>query len=132
MEVAGGFGLVHGLAFATLIGGHALDADEKALSILGFNLGIETVQLIVVAGTMPALIMLARTRHYRAFRLAGSAIAAVAALAWLSERLSGADNRLGRTLDMLLGHAPWAIAILTIIAVTLHRQTRHESVTSRS
>ena len=132
MFVAGGFGLVHGLAFATLIGGHGLDADEKALSILGFNLGIEIVQLLVVACTVPALIMLARTRHYRALRLVGSTIAAVAALAWLGERLSGADNRLGRTLDMLLGHAPWAIATLTLFAFALHLRTRHESVTSRS
>src|SRR5438045_3779903 len=47
--VAAGFGLVHGLAFATVIGNFGLDPLEKAQSILGFNLGIELVQLAVVA-----------------------------------------------------------------------------------
>ncbi len=52
--VAGGFGLVHGLAFATLIGRFGLEPLQKAQSILGFNLGIELVQLGVVLAILPA------------------------------------------------------------------------------
>jgi len=132
MIVAGGFGLVHGLAFATLIGNYGLDAGEKALSILGFNLGIEAVQLLVVACTMPALILLAQTGWYRIFRIGGSAFAAIAALAWLAERLTGLHNPLGRALDLVLGQAPWAIAALTIAATLLHRRARHGTVTRPS
>jgi len=132
MIVAGGFGLVHGLAFATLIGGYGLDAREKALSILGFNLGIEAVQLLVVACTMPALILLAQTHWYRGFRLVGAAFAMVAALAWLAERLTGAENMMGRALDVALGQAPWVIAGLTVLALTLHLGSRHRTVTRQS
>jgi len=132
MIVAGGFGLVHGLAFATLIGGYGLDPGEKALSILGFNLGIEAVQLLVVACTMPALILLAQTRWYLSFRIAGAGFAAIAALAWLAERLTGADNMIGRALDIALSQAPWAIAGLTALALILRHRTRHATVTCPS
>jgi hypothetical protein len=129
MLVAGGFGLVHGLAFATLIGGYGLDAREKALSILGFNLGIEAVQLIVVACTMPALILVARTRWYDGVRVFGAAFAGIAAFAWLAERLTGVDNAIGRAIDIALGKAPIAIAVLTVAALILQRIDRHGTVT---
>src|SRR5579862_5567273 len=47
--VAAFFGLIHGLAFATTLGELGLGRWERVVSILGFNLGIETMQLIVVA-----------------------------------------------------------------------------------
>ncbi|NOT60997.1 MAG: HupE/UreJ family protein, partial [Acidobacteria bacterium] len=49
--VAAGFGLVHGLAFATVLSDLQLSAGPLALSILGFNLGIELMQLFVIAVT---------------------------------------------------------------------------------
>ena len=47
--VAAGFGLVHGLAFAGTLANLQLDTGPMALSILGFNLGIELMQLFVIA-----------------------------------------------------------------------------------
>ena len=94
--VAAGFGLIHGLAFATLIGRFGLDPLQKAKSILGFNIGIELVQLMVVAATMPALVLLARTRFYPAFRTAAAALAGAAAIAWTIERSLGAENPVGQ------------------------------------
>jgi hypothetical protein len=113
--VAGGFGLVHGLAFATLIGQIGLDPWQTALSILGFNLGIELIQLLVVAAVMPALIWLARTEHYRPVRTAGAAIAAVAAIFWIIERATGQDFAPARFVDAALGYAPW-LFLLGLIA----------------
>ncbi len=43
--VAAGFGLIHGLAFATVLSELGLSAGQMAVSILGFNLGIELMQL---------------------------------------------------------------------------------------
>jgi hypothetical protein len=114
--VAAGFGLVHGLAFATLIGRFGLEPLQKAKSILGFNLGIELVQLMVVAAVTPALVLLARTRFYPAARTAGAAFAGVAALAWIVERIWGVTNPVGRAIDAGLGQAPWLSAALTIAA----------------
>lgn len=63
--VAGGFGLIHGLAFA----GTIVSLGLRALTILGFNLGIEVMQLVVMLVTVPWLILLARTRLYPALLL---------------------------------------------------------------
>lgn len=85
--VAGLFGLVHGLAFATLVSNFGLGAGTRATAILGFNLGIEAVQLGVVLAAMPVLIVLARWRHGSRVRLGITIVTGLAALVWLAERL---------------------------------------------
>lgn len=122
--VAAGFGLIHGLAFATLIGRFGLDPLQKAKSILGFNIGIELVQLMVVAAAMPALVLLARTRFYPAVRTTGAVLAGVAAIAWIVERSFGTENPVGRAIDAGLGHAPWLWAALTLGAVVAFYRER--------
>jgi hypothetical protein len=93
--IAAFFGLIHGLAFATTLGGLGLGRWERVGSILAFNLGIETVQLVVVAATMPCLILLSRTRAYSPLRIGAALFAAVAAAGWIAERLLGIHNSLG-------------------------------------
>src|SRR5262249_38056686 len=44
--IAASFGLIHGLAFATTLQHLGVGAWQRVASILGFNLGIETMQLI--------------------------------------------------------------------------------------
>lgn len=114
--VAAGFGLVHGLAFATVVSGFGLGIGEKAASILGFNVGIEIVQLGVVIAVMPALLMLARTTLYPAFRTIGAGFAGLAAIAWIIERVAGTPNPVADGIDAALGQAPWLVVALTIIA----------------
>lgn len=84
--VAGGFGLVHGLAFASVLTALQLNAGPLALSILGFNLGIEAAQLAMIAVAFPVLVLLSRTRWYGWIRPAGAILSAVAALVWIVER----------------------------------------------
>lgn len=117
--VAGLFGLVHGLAFATLIGHFGMEPAQKAKAILGFNIGIELVQLIVVAAVTPALLLLARTRWYATVRVAGAALAGIAALAWLAERLFEAENVVARAVDAGLSYAPWGLVVLTLVAIPI-------------
>ncbi len=120
--VAGGFGLIHGLAFATIIGRFGLDPWQKAQSILGFNLGIEMIQLLVVAAVMPSLILLARSDHYRLIRPVMAAIAGLAAIFWVIERASGRDFAPARFIDAALGYAPWLFALgLAAAAISLLR-----------
>lgn len=122
--LAAGFGLLHGLAFATVIGNFRLEPLAKAQSILGFNLGIELVQLAVVACVLPSLLLFARTRFYPAIRTGGAAFAGVAALAWIEERVTDAPNGLGDRIDALLGYAPWFVPIATLIAIAIHLSLR--------
>ncbi|TAE23005.1 MAG: HupE/UreJ family protein [Cytophagales bacterium] len=90
--IAAGFGLVHGLAFANTLTNLQLDAGPMALSILGFNVGIELMQLFIITLVFPGLILLSRTPAYRVIRLAGAMLAAIAAVAWVFERVSGEAN----------------------------------------
>jgi len=84
--IASGFGLVHGLAFASVIGALGLDRGSLVTTLLGFNLGIEITQLLVVALLMPSLLVLARTALYPAFRIGTAAVGLVFAGSWMLER----------------------------------------------
>ena len=85
--VALAFGLLHGFGFASVLIDLQLPASSLALSLLGFNLGVEIGQLAVVAVFVP-LAFLARGLHgYRRLALgAGSALIALVSLGWLVER----------------------------------------------
>jgi hypothetical protein len=85
--VAGGFGLIHGLAFASALGSHVVDPSSKALTIVGFNLGIETFQIVIVAITVPLLCLLRPTGISVAVRRFGAAFAGTSAIVWGFERL---------------------------------------------
>jgi hypothetical protein len=62
--IAAFFGLIHGLAFAATLNQLGLGRWQRVGGILAFNLGIETMQLIVVAVTLPSLILMSRTRAW--------------------------------------------------------------------
>jgi hypothetical protein len=82
-----GFGLLHGLGFA---GAVTFPGGTPILSaLLGFNLGIELGQALIIAVVFPLLLW---SRRYERAKLvhatAGSAAAAIG-LFWLSQRVLG-------------------------------------------
>jgi hypothetical protein len=85
--VAFGFGLIHGFGFASVLVDLGLPREALALALVGFNLGVETGQLAIVALFLPLAYTLRRTAFYRrAVMVGGSALIAVLALNWLVER----------------------------------------------
>jgi hypothetical protein len=130
--VAAGFGLVHGLAFASTLAELHLPAGPMALSILGFNSGIELMQLFVIALTVPWLIMLSQTPAYTTVRVAGALAAAVAALAWIAEHLSSQANPLTALVARVAPYAPWLLAGLAVVAIGSYwRQRKMPAATAR-
>lgn len=117
LVIAGGFGLIHGLAFSSTLTELNLSAWQTALSLLGFNLGVEVTQLLVIAVTMPWLILLARTALYSPVRILGASLALLAALGWLGNRV-GWQNPLGTLADHFGTAGPWALLALAGLAVT--------------
>ena len=113
--IAACFGLVHGLAFATALAELGLGPWERAAGILGFNLGIESMQLIVVAAALPSLILLSRTRLYGVVRIGGALFAAIAAGGWIAQRLWNIPNPLDALVTALAQSAAWIAAALTIL-----------------
>ena len=61
--VAAAFGTVHGLAFSESLLGLTVASVVRALAVLGFNLGVEGAQLVVMACALPVLI----ASRWRAF-----------------------------------------------------------------
>jgi HupE / UreJ protein len=115
--IAGGFGLVHGMAFASTLAELGLGGWERVASIFGFNLGIETMQLIVVAAALPSLILLSRTRIYSSIRIAGALFAGTAAAAWVVQRLWDLPNPADPLVTALAQHAGWIVSGLTLLGL---------------
>jgi hypothetical protein len=60
MLISFGFGLLHGLGFASALGEIGLVQNEALLSLLFFNLGVETGQLLFIAAIMTLLVVMQR------------------------------------------------------------------------
>jgi hypothetical protein len=127
--IAAGFGLVHGLAFATLLGDLGLSGGALASSLLGFNLGIEVTQLLVVALMMPSLYVLSRTGVYGAIRVCIALAGVVFSGAWLLKRttLTSRDPFLSVT-TALIDHPFSVAAVFAALAlVAYYVPSRHNT-----
>ena len=86
--VAFGFGLIHGFGFASVLGDLGLAPGALAVSLFGFNLGVELGQLALVVLLFPLAYLLRTTVFYRWVVLGGgSLLAALLAGIWLYERV---------------------------------------------
>ena len=86
-QVAFAFGLIHGFGFANVLADLGLRHSELAATLLGFNVGVELGQLVLVAAVFPVILALRNLATYRQilFRF-GSAAIGLVATAWLTER----------------------------------------------
>ncbi|UVW28085.1 HupE/UreJ family protein [Massilia sp. H6] len=83
-----GFGLLHGFGFASVLAGLGLPQDALLLPLLGFNVGVELGQLAIVAVFLPVAYLLRNGVFYRrAVMVGGSAVIALLAGVWLTERV---------------------------------------------
>jgi hypothetical protein len=124
MYIAAGFGLIHGLAFASALAELHLGAGTMAVSILGFNLGIELMQLMVIAFTVPWLIVLSPSPVYKWVRIIGAAGSGIAAIAWIAERTTGESNLVSETVQRFAPQAYWLVAFLAVLAMSVASLTR--------
>lgn len=82
------FGLFHGFGFAGVLGDIGLRQDFMALSLLGFNLGVEIGQIAIIAVVFPILYGLRMRRWYVPVVLRyGSVLLIATSLLWLVERV---------------------------------------------
>lgn len=85
--VAFGFGLVHGLGFATVLTELGLPGDALAVALVSFNLGVEIGQLAIVAAILPLAYLCRHSWAYPRIVLGAGSLAIVAvASVWLIER----------------------------------------------
>jgi len=82
-----GFGLIHGFGFASALKDLGLPTGSLALSLFGFNVGVELGQLAIVCAFLPLAYAIRATWTYRRVVLAGGSVAiATIAGVWLIER----------------------------------------------
>ena len=84
------FGLIHGFGFAFVLLDLGLPAQQLALALGGFNVGVELGQLAIVLSFMPLAMLLRHTAFYRwGVVVGGSLLIAGFGSVWLYSRLMG-------------------------------------------
>lgn len=91
--IAFGFGLFHGFGFATVLGDLGLTSEFLSLSLLGFNIGVEIGQVVIIAFIFPILFLFRRFQFYPQGLVYGSVLLILVSLYWFIER--GFDINLG-------------------------------------
>ncbi len=85
--VIGVFGLFHGFGFAGILAELPIPKSQLALTLLGFNLGVEIGQVIIVLIVLPILFLLRQRHIYTSLVLPlGAAALLIAASYWFIER----------------------------------------------
>ena len=82
------FGLIHGMGFADILKEMNIPKKDLAVDLINFNLGIETVQITIVAILLPLLYLLHRWKSSRRVVIASSAVTLVLGGIWLIQRLA--------------------------------------------
>lgn len=90
--LAFGFGLIHGFGFSGVLAELGLPADHLVTSLLSFNLGVESGQLVILAILFPLVAWSKHWKHQRLLvRLASCAIVGMG-LFWFAQRIVGGSG----------------------------------------
>jgi hypothetical protein len=82
-----GFGLLHGMGFASVLGELGLSQQHTLLSILAFNLGVEAGQLMILLVLLPLLFFCRDKKWYAQYGFKiGSIIIGLIAINWSIQR----------------------------------------------
>jgi hydrogenase/urease accessory protein HupE len=81
------FGLIHGMGFADILVGMHIPKSELAIDLASFNIGIEIIQLSIIAVLLPLLTLLHRSKYSRYAITSISTIAFLLGGIWLFQRL---------------------------------------------
>ena len=83
-----GFGLLHGLGFASVLGEFGLPSGQFIPALIGFNIGVEFGQLAVIAIAFVLVGWAARRNWYRSYiALPASCVIAAVGAYWFVERV---------------------------------------------
>lgn len=98
------FGLFHGFGFASVLADMGINAGFTTLTLLGFNIGVELGQLMVVGVLFPVLFLLRRAWAYAHIGLPyGATALMLVASYWFVERAFEVDLPAGALLNSVMG-----------------------------
>jgi HupE / UreJ protein len=114
--IAAFFGLIHGLAFAATLDRLGLGRWDRVAGILSFNLGIEAMQMLVVAAILPSLVLMSRTPAYTILRISGAVFAGVASAGWIVQRLFDVSTPVDAIVNAFARHS--LLIAINLLAVS--------------
>jgi len=120
--IAFGFGLFHGMGFASLVGGLETSRSVQLISLLGRNIGIEIGQAIVILVAFPALFLLRRTKVYMPLFKVASVGLVIVSLGWMYERVFEHDLGINDAIAPWLDVQKAAIPLVLITALAFAYQ----------
>lgn len=98
------FGLFHGFGFASVLGEMGIGSRYLALTLFGFNVGVEIGQVVIIAAVFPVLFLIRRFKWYPFPVVQAGALALMfVSLYWFTERAFEVDLPLGGIVQMALG-----------------------------
>ncbi|RYZ85165.1 MAG: HupE/UreJ family protein, partial [Moraxellaceae bacterium] len=116
--MAGAFGCIHGMAFASALENIGFDLKTFVVALFSFNLGIELAQLLIVAVLVPWLLLLARfSKYYDGLRVLIASFTALAALSWILERALGFRNWVNPLVEQLFSFSPYILLSFALLAI---------------
>jgi hypothetical protein len=93
--IAFAFGLFHGFGFASVLGDKGLGGDFMVLSLLGFNVGVEIGQVLIICFAFPILFLIRQLSVYKLLLKYGSVLLIFISIYWFIERAFSIDLPLG-------------------------------------
>ncbi len=85
------FGLFHGFGFASVLADLGLHNSSLVYSLLGFNIGVEIGQLVILMMIFPLLFLIRKRKVYPRIIVFGSVLLIVISAYWMIERLFGLE-----------------------------------------
>ena len=89
------FGLFHGFGFASVLSDLGLTGEFLTLSLLGFNIGVEIGQLVIIACMFPLLFLIRKLKFYPKFLVYMSVLLIIVSLYWFIERVFDINMGIG-------------------------------------
>ena len=121
------FGLVHGLAFSTMLKHLVVFQSDRVLTLFAFNIGIEFAQVILVVATLPSIWLLGHTRWYPTVKNCGAVISLMLAEFWIGERTFSLTNPALPLTQFLTNHIWFIPALLATLALIAYSRLEWRS-----
>jgi hypothetical protein len=118
--IALSFGFVHGLTFANSISDLHLNYFKLLISVIGFNLGIEFMQIVIIVAVIPWLLLLSKSNYYPFFRVLVAIFAGIAAMGWVWEFLMEKPNLVTEIIQKFVDFYYHIYSLLILISSFLY------------
>lgn len=110
------FGLVHGLGFAGFLSSTDLSVARNIVTLLGFNIGIELVQIAIALAIVPALVIIATTQAYQKLRAALALFCCAVAAVWVVDRYAGLNKQFVAPFEVVVETSLMLVLLATLVA----------------